>query len=152
MLSTLKSVGDQYEEQMANVEAQTSVRGLTALTKNSSMALRPQTGMAVFSDRQATAAVGQDITSSCPMHPQEALSNLILLLIKYDDITLAADTLTEYRPWAEKYISPHVMEFIDAVLLSQEAPVDAANTLELIAQKNTNIAVERRCRRNKTQE
>jgi len=135
----VKSVGDQYEEQMANVEAQTSVRGLTALTKNSSMALRPQTGMAVFSDRQATAAVGQDITSSCPMHPQEALSNLILLLIKYDDITLAADTLTEYRPWAEKYISPHVMEFIDAVLLSQEAPVDAANTLELIAQKNTNI-------------
>lgn len=98
---------------------------------------RPTTGMAVFSDRLATAAVNQDITETNPMDPPEVLANMILLLIKYEDMQLAADTLNDYREWAEKYMDVEILEFIDAVLLSQDAPLDAAEKLSKIVEDRT---------------
>ena len=102
-------------------------------------ALRPTTGMVVFSDRLATAAANQDITVSCPMQPPEVLANYILLLIKFDDLSLASDTLAEFEPWANRYINSATREFIKAVLLREDAPQDCASRLEEIAQKKTKI-------------
>jgi len=126
----VSQAGDQANNDDVSPEA-------TGAMMASSTALRPQTGMAVFSDRLSTAAAQADITITYPMHPPEALQNYILLLIKYDDLSTAGDVLTQYREWAERYISPNVMEFIEAVLLAQEAPQDAASALEKILQKQT---------------
>ncbi|VEL22410.1 unnamed protein product [Protopolystoma xenopodis] len=69
--------------------------------------------------------------------PPETFANLLLLYIKYEYFDLAADVLAENMALASEYLHSDLYDFIEAVILRQNAPQDAYNRLDQMAAKQT---------------
>ena len=61
--------------------------------------------------------------------PQETFENLLLLYVKYDFLDTAADLLAENAHLTATLLSPHVYDFLDAVLLKYSALEEAYKKL-----------------------
>ncbi|KAI5746150.1 hypothetical protein M8J77_000393 [Diaphorina citri] len=71
--------------------------------------------------------------------PPETLSNLLLLYIKYDYHTLAADVLAEFSHLAPKYLSPYLYDFLDAIMTQETSPEEAYRKFDELASKHVEL-------------
>ena len=71
------------------------------------------------------------------MFPPETFGNLLLLYLKHEYLDLAADVLAEYPDYTYKYLTPHLYEFIDAVITKQTGPSEAFQKLDDMASRHT---------------
>ncbi|XP_070580562.1 intraflagellar transport protein 70A-like [Ptychodera flava] len=69
--------------------------------------------------------------------PPETFGNLLLLYIKYEYYSLAADVLAENAHLTFKYMTQYLFDFIDAILTQQTAPEEAYRKLDDMASKYT---------------
>lgn len=60
-----------------------------------------------------------------PVFPREAFANLLLLYIKYHYFDLAADVIAENNDLVNQCLTFELHEFIEAVIVSQDAPQEA---------------------------
>ncbi|VDO09216.1 unnamed protein product [Rodentolepis nana] len=72
-----------------------------------------------------------------PVFPKEAFANLLLLYIKYHYFDLAADVIAENNELVLKCLTFELYEFIEAVIVSQDAPEEAYQRLDKMARKYT---------------
>ena len=69
--------------------------------------------------------------------PPETFGNLLLLYCKYEYYDLAADVLAENAHLTYKYLSPHLYDFLEALITQQTSPDEAYRKFDAIASKHT---------------
>ncbi|CAB4062878.1 TTC30 [Lepeophtheirus salmonis] len=69
--------------------------------------------------------------------PPETFGNLLLLYCKYEYFDLAADVLAENAHLTYKYLSPHLYDFLEALITQQTSPEEAYRKFDVIASKHT---------------
>nr|CDS27319.1 tetratricopeptide repeat protein 30A [Hymenolepis microstoma] len=72
-----------------------------------------------------------------PVFPKETFANLLLLYIRYHYFDLAADLVAENNELAHKCLTFELLEFIEAVIMSQDAPEEAYQRLDKMASRYT---------------
>jgi tetratricopeptide repeat protein 30 len=73
-----------------------------------------------------------------PPFPPEAFANLLLLYVKppHHMHDLAADTIGQHPEYAQHYLPPDLLPFLDAVNLKQSAPEEAYEQFDRLAKKH----------------
>ncbi|XP_013384419.1 tetratricopeptide repeat protein 30A [Lingula anatina] len=71
--------------------------------------------------------------------PPETFGNLLLLYIKYEYYDLAADVLAENMHLTDKYLTPYLYHFLEAVITRQTSPEEAYRRLDEMASQQTEI-------------
>lgn len=69
--------------------------------------------------------------------PKETFGNLLLLYVKYEYYDMAADVLAENIHLSEKYLTPYLYDFLEAVITRQTSPEEAYRKLDDMASKQT---------------
>ncbi|CAD5123521.1 DgyrCDS11860 [Dimorphilus gyrociliatus] len=69
--------------------------------------------------------------------PKETFGNLLLLYVKYEYYDMAADVLAENIHLSEKYLTPYLYDFLEAVITRQTSPEEAYKKLDDMASKQT---------------
>ncbi|TRY80025.1 hypothetical protein TCAL_13467 [Tigriopus californicus] len=69
--------------------------------------------------------------------PPETFGNLLLLYCKYEYYDLAADVLAENAHLTYKFLSPHLYDFLEALITQQTSPDEAYRKFDAIASKQT---------------
>ncbi|OAF66508.1 TPR repeat protein 30 [Intoshia linei] len=67
--------------------------------------------------------------------PAEAFPNLLTLYIKYEQYELAADMIGENSHQLQKYLTPFLNEFLEAVISKQTSPEEAYKKLDYLSNK-----------------
>ena len=67
-----------------------------------------------------------------PPFPPEAFANLLLLYVKppHNMHDVAADTIAQHPDYAQQYLTPELLAYLDAVALKQSAPEEAYQQFE----------------------
>eukprot|EP00095_Tigriopus_kingsejongensis_P001560 maker-scaffold137_size321222-snap-gene-2.22 protein:Tk01560 transcript:maker-scaffold137_size321222-snap-gene-2.22-mRNA-1 annotation:"tetratricopeptide repeat protein 30" len=71
--------------------------------------------------------------------PPETFGNLLLLYCKYEYFDLAADVLAENAHLTYKFLSPHLYDFLEALITQQTSPEEAYRKFDTIASKHTEL-------------
>lgn len=71
--------------------------------------------------------------------PPETLANLLLLYVKYDYHTLAADVLAEFGHLAVKHLSSYLYDYLDAIMTQETSPEEAYRKLDELASKHVEL-------------
>ena len=81
-------------------------------------------------------AIGTLFSQQNPF-PPETFGNLLLLYCKYEYYDLAADVLAENAHLTYKFLSPHLYDFLEALITQQTSPEEAYKKFDSIASKHT---------------
>merc|ERR1712038_1453720 len=71
--------------------------------------------------------------------PPETFANLLLLYCKYSYFDLAADVLAENADLTFKVMNAHDYEFLDALILAQNAPEEAYRRFDELSGKYVDV-------------
>ena len=66
--------------------------------------------------------------------PPETFGNLLLLYCKYEYYDLAADVLAENAHLTYKYLTPHLYDFLEALITQQTSPDEAYRKFDAIGE------------------
>ena len=69
--------------------------------------------------------------------PPVTFANLIILYLKYEYFSLAADTMAENQDLARGFMSQYLSNFVEALIMLDSSPDEAFRRLDLMAVKHT---------------
>ena len=69
--------------------------------------------------------------------PPVTFANLIILYLKYEYFSLAADTMAENQDLANNFMTPYLFNFVEALIMLDSSPDEAYRRLDLMAVKHT---------------
>ena len=69
--------------------------------------------------------------------PPTTFSNLILLYLKFEYYSLAADTMAENPEMANKFLDHYLNDFVEALIMMDSSPEEAYRRLDIMATKHT---------------
>ena len=69
--------------------------------------------------------------------PPVTFANLIILYLKYEYFSLAADTMAENPDLARGFMSQYLFNFVEALIMLDSSPDEAYRRLDLMAVKHT---------------
>ena len=69
--------------------------------------------------------------------PPTTFSNLILLYLKFEYYSLAADTMAENPEMANKFMDNYLNDFVQALIMMDSSPEEAYRRLDTMATKHT---------------
>ncbi|XP_066978143.1 intraflagellar transport protein 70A isoform X1 [Macrobrachium rosenbergii] len=71
--------------------------------------------------------------------PPETFGNLLLLYCKYEYYHLAADVLAENAHLTYKYLTPHLFDFLDALITQQTSPSEAYRKFDELGSRHIEL-------------
>ena len=71
--------------------------------------------------------------------PPVTFSNLIILYLKYEYFSLAADTMAENQELASKFMDPYLFNFVESLIMLDSSPEEAYRRLDVMASKHTEL-------------